>query len=268
MLNTEEVTSVDLNADLGEADEPSPSDLALLDSVTSANLSCGAHAGNRRVMRATAEAAIERNVAIGAHVSFPDRAGFGRRAIDLSPAGLFDELMRQCAVLAAEVDATGGTLSYVKPHGALYHLMGTDPVIAAVVIDMVRECGVRVLLAQAGTTVVEQATVAGITVAAEGFADRAYLGDGHLVSRTEPGAVVADPDQVAGRALSLVNRGGIEAVDGTWVNVVCDSLCVHSDTPNAVLSARRVRSSLEAAGVSIRPFVRTNRSDEPGTMSQ
>ncbi len=125
MLNTVAVVTVDLNADLAEGDRLSPVDLAILDSITSASLACGFHAGNRQVMRATAEAALERGVVIGAHVSYRDRDGFGRRAVDVSPGQLIDDIVEQWTVLDSEVGAVGGTVTFVKPHGALYNQDGS-----------------------------------------------------------------------------------------------------------------------------------------------
>ncbi|HEX3460492.1 MAG TPA: 5-oxoprolinase subunit PxpA [Acidimicrobiales bacterium] len=248
------MAEVDLNADLGEGETLLPSDLAVLDCVTSANLSCGFHAGNPGAIQASLDAALERGVAIGAHVSYRDRQGFGRRAMEVPAPQLRADIIEQYRFLAAMATASGGSVAYVKPHGALYNRMGVDEAVAAVVVESVKECGVRQLVAQAGTAIAGLAAAAGLDVVGEAFADRGYLGDGRLVPRHEPDALVTDPRVVAQRALSLVTRGGIEAVDGSWVAVACQTLCVHGDTPSASASARETRAALEAAGVTVRSF--------------
>jgi UPF0271 protein len=249
------MVSVDLNADLAEGEVLSPADLGVLDSVTSVSLACGFHAGNRRVMRATAVASLERGVVIGAHVAFRDREGFGRRAVEVAPAQLVDDIVEQCAVLDEEVGSAGGRVAFVKPHGALYNLMGSDPRIAAAVVDAVCRHDSRVLVAQDRTAVTDAARRAGVRVVPEGFPDRGYRADGRLAPRQEPGGVVGDPAAVALRAVSLVVRGGIDSVEGTWTPVDVETLCIHGDAPRAPEAARAVRSALEAEGTIVRPFV-------------
>jgi UPF0271 protein len=246
--------TVDLNADLGEGEVLSPLDVELLDIVTSASLACGFHAGNRAVMRAAALAAVARGVTIGAHVSFRDREGSGRRAVEVSPAQLVEDITEQCATLDDEVAAVGGTVRFVKPHGALYNLMGTDPRLAGAVVEAVARQAHGVLVAQAGTVVSDLARRSGVHVVPEGFPDRGYLADGRLVARSEGGALVDDPATAAERAVSLVVRGGIAAAGGGWVAVEAQTLCIHGDEPDAALTADRVRSALEGAGVTLRPF--------------
>lgn len=248
-------TAVDLNADLGESETVTRSDLAILATVTSANVACGFHAGSRRVMRATAEAARARQVAIGAHVSYRDRAGFGRRRLDLPTDQLLADLVEQITDLVDEVAAAGGAVQYVKPHGALYNVMAVDRQVADVVVEAVRWSGAGILVAQPGTVAAEQARRSGLTVVAEAFPDRGYQADGRLVPRQQPGALVTDPAEVARRAVSLVTRGGVRAIDGSWVAVAADTLCVHGDSPNAAAAAVTVRQALDAAGVTVRSFV-------------
>jgi UPF0271 protein len=255
-MDTWGVAEVDLNADLGEGETLLPSDLAVLDCVTSANLSCGFHAGNPEAIQASLDAALERGVAIGAHVSYRDRQGFGRRAMEVPAPQLLADIIEQYRILAAMATASGGSVDYVKPHGALYNRMGVDEAVAAVVVKAVGECGVRLLVAQAGTAVAGLATAAGLEMVGEAFADRGYLPDGRLVPRSQPDALVTDPHVVAQRALSLVTRGGIEAADGSWLGVACETLCVHGDTPSASASARKTRAALEGAGVTVRSFAR------------
>ncbi len=245
---------MDLNADLGEAETLLPSDLAILECVTSANLSCGFHAGNLTAIQASLVAALERGVTVGADVSYRDRQGFGRRPREVPAPQLRADIVEQYGILVGLAGDAGGSVPYIKPHGALYHRMGVDSAVAAVVVEAVKECGVSLLVAQAGTVVAELAGEAGLEVIAEAFADRGYLGDGRLVPRDDPDAVVSDPQVVAKRAISLVTRGGIEAADGSWLPVACETLCVHGDTPSASVSARETRRALEAAGVAVRSF--------------
>ena len=280
---------IDLNADLGEADELGPSDVAVLDSISSASIACGFHAGSPAVMRATSVAAAARGVAIGAHVSYRDRAGFGRRDRDVPAKQLLADIEEQIGLLRQVVESIGGAtagpldeatagattrpaagptagaaeaiarpaakVTYVKAHGALYNRMGRDPETASVVIEAVRRCDPpMMLLAQAGTDIVERGREAGLVVVGEAFCDRAYRPDGSLVPRHEPGAVITDPDEVARRAVSLVLDGGIEATDGYWLAIMADSFCIHGDSPGAAESTRAARAALIDAGVGIRAF--------------
>lgn len=254
LINTGGMVEVDLNADLGEGETVSNADRQLLDTVTSASLACGFHAGNRRVMRALAAVAIERGVVVGAHVSFRDRHGFGRRAVDVSSDRLTRDIVEQIGVLAEEVASVGGGISYVKPHGALYSLMGTNEDVAAAVVEAVRRHPSRTLVAQARSAVVPLAARAGVRVVTEGFPDRGYQARGALVPRTDEGALVDDPTVVARRAVSLTREGGVPAVDGTWTYVMAETLCIHGDSPGAARAARQVRAALSAAGVVLRPF--------------
>jgi 5-oxoprolinase (ATP-hydrolysing) subunit A len=253
------MVTVDLNADLAEGEHLTPRDLTILDVVTSASLACGFHAGNRTVMRAAAAACLSRGVAIGAHVSYRDRTGFGRRSVH-PPAGvLVADIIEQCEVLSGQVDAAGGEVAYVKPHGALYNQMGVDAAVAAAVVEAIALQGIGVLVAQAGTVVADRAREAGLRVVAEGFPDRGYGSDGRLKDRAEPGALIADPAVVARRAVSLVSRGGVDAVDGVWTPIEAETLCIHGDTPDAGDMARGVRAALTAEGITVRPFVPRDR---------
>jgi 5-oxoprolinase (ATP-hydrolysing) subunit A len=254
VVNTGSVVEVDLNADLGEDESVSDTDRNLLETITSANVACGFHAGNRAVMRAIATIAAERGVTIGAHVSTRDRAGFGRRGVDVPPRRLTEDIIEQIGALTDEATVAGATVSYVKPHGALYNLMGTDDQVAAAVVDGVRNHPARTLVAQPDSAVVALAVDAGLRVIAEGFPDRSYRADGTLVPRTEEGALVHDPADVARRAVSLAVDGGVAAVDGSWTPMAIRTLCIHGDSPGAIVSAHRVRDALETAGVTLRSF--------------
>ncbi|GAA5046387.1 LamB/YcsF family protein [Nocardia callitridis] len=247
---------LDLNSDLGEGFGPwqMGDDAAMLDIVTSANIACGFHAGDPTIMRRTCGLAVERGVRIGAHVGYRDLAGFGRRAIEVDPAQLRDEVLYQIGALGGFAKAAGDRVRYVKPHGALYHSAAcTRSVAEAVVTAMVEFDQTLVLLGPAGTELAEAAAASGVGFIGEGFADRAYTPEGSLAPRGLAGAVLAVEDAVA-QAVSIAQRGHARTVDAARVRVDAESLCVHGDSPAAVRMARLVRERLAAAGVEVRPF--------------
>ena len=248
---------MDLNSDLGEGYGrwTLGDDAALLEIVTSANVACGFHAGDPATIDRTVRAAVERGVAVGAQVSYPDLVGFGRREIDVPPGDLTADVLYQLGALEAFARAAGSRVRYVKPHGALYNRIVRDPVQAAAVAEAIRRYDPALpLLTLPGSAAAAAAAEAGIEAVGEGFADRAYTGDGRLVSRREPGAVLEDPGRVAARAARMATEGRVGTVDGGEVAVEVRSLCVHGDTPGAVELARAVRAALEAAGVVLEAF--------------
>jgi 5-oxoprolinase (ATP-hydrolysing) subunit A len=248
---------VDLNSDLGEGYGrwALGDDAAMLEVVTSANVACGFHAGDPATIERTVGTAVERGVAVGAQVSYPDLAGFGRREIDVAPADLTADVLYQLGALEAFAKAAGSRVRYVKPHGALYNRIARDPVQAAAVVEAIRRYDPALpLLTLPGSAAMEAAREAGVPTVAEGFADRAYTGEGRLVSRREPGAVLHDPERVATRAVVMATEGRVETIDGGQVEVEVRSLCVHGDTPGAVDLARAVRAALEEAGVALEAF--------------
>jgi UPF0271 protein len=247
------VPSVDLNADVGEG-IGTEGDEVLLDVVTSASVACGVHAGDPATMRRTVEAAARRGVVIGAHPSYPDRQGFGRRPMTMAPARVTEEVLSQVIALDTVARELGTRVRYVKPHGALYHRMADDEACARAVVDALRVVGDLMLLAPAGSDAVEVAGAMGVRVATEAFADRAYQPDGHLVSRDVPGAVLADPVVVARRALGIALDHEVATVDGSTISLTAASICVHGDTPGAAELARHVRRALEDAGVTLLTF--------------
>jgi len=235
--------TVDLNVDLGESPERwrSGEDRRLLSLVTSANVCCGAYAGDDDLIVATCEAAVEHGVAIGAQVGYRDREGFGRRFVDLPPRELTDEVLRQVDHLAELAGRVGGLVTYVKPHGALYHRISHDPHQAAAVVDaLLSEGSLLPLVGMPGSLALQMAADQDVPTVLEGFADRAYDGAGSLVPRDRPGALITDPDAAAAQALSLADT--------------VDSLCVHSDSPGADTLLARVRTALEDAGVTVAAF--------------
>ena len=249
--------AIDLNADLGESFSAwtMGDDAAMLDIVSSANVACGFHAGDPMTMRATCVAAAERGVVVGAHVSYRDLHGFGRRFIDATPAELVADLLAQLGALSAMCAVAGTRIAYVKPHGALYNTIVHHEAQAAAVVEAVRLFDASLpIMCLPGALVLDLAEQAGLRSVRETFADRGYTPEGTLVSRREPGAVLHDPELVAARMLRLATEGVVEAVDGSLVQVQADSICTHGDSPGAVEMARAVREALEAAGVPIRAF--------------
>jgi UPF0271 protein len=223
---------IDLNADVGEGVD---GDLELLAFVTSANVACGFHAGDAATMRAVCAEAVARGVAIGAHVGYRDREGFGRRALDVPAATVEAEIVEQIRAL----QEAGGHVAYVKPHGALYHRASVDEECATAIVSAVD--GLPVLAAP-GSALLAQARAAGVEAVTEGFVDRAYAPDGSLVPRGSPGAVLGVEDAV--RQALAIARDRLDV----------RSLCLHGDTPGALELARRVVAELESAGVKLRSF--------------
>ncbi|GAP46816.1 LamB/YcsF family protein [Streptomyces azureus] len=251
------MTSIDLNADLGEGFGRwrLTDDERLLSVVTSANVACGFHAGDAVTMRRVCELAAERGVRIGAQVSYRDLAGFGRRAMDVPSAELAAEVAYQIGALEVFARAAGARVAYVKPHGALYNRVVHDEEQAAAVVDGVLLADASLpVLGLPGSRLLELAGKAGLPVVTEAFADRAYTEAGTLVPRALEGAVVTDPDTVVERSLSLARSGEVVSHSGTRIEVRARSLCLHGDTPGAVELARRVRERLEASGVRVEAF--------------
>lgn len=249
--------SVDLNSDLGESFGAwsMGDDAALLRMVSSANVACGFHAGDPSTMLATCREAAANGVTVGAHVSYRDLAGFGRRAMDVPAGELRDEVLYQLAALAGLARVAGTSVRYVKPHGALYNRIVRDAGQARAVVDAVVAFDPTLaLLGLAGSAVEQAAGEAGVRFVREAFVDRGYRSDGTLVPRTDPGALLSDDGEIAARAVRMVTEGRVVATDGTDIPVGVDSLCVHGDTPGAVAMALAVRDALAEAGVSVEPF--------------
>lgn len=245
---------IDLNADLGEG---VGDDDALLEVVTSANVACGFHAGDPLTIRRTCAGAVARGVAIGAQVSYQDRAGFGRRELEVPPEVLHAEVLYQLAAVDGIARSVGGEVSYVKPHGALYHRACRDPEQAEAVVRAVADYRPTLpLLTLPDSVLHEVAARHGVATVVEGFADRAYTPAGGLVPRGEPGAVLHDPAEVVARVLRMAVAQEVVAADGSVLRLGARSICVHGDTPGAVELARAVRKALADAGVTVRTFTR------------
>lgn len=253
-------TTLDLNADLGEGFGVwrLGDDDALLEVVSSANVACGAHAGDPSTMRAVCRRAAELGVTVGAHVGYPDLAGFGRRFLDMEPARLRDEVVAQIGVLQAFASLAGTAVAYVKPHGALFTAIVDHRAQAAAVAAGVAElCPGLPVLGLPDSRWLDAAGEAGLRPVPEAYADRGYTRAGRLVARSEPGALVTDPAVVVARIVELARTGTVAAVDGTRVAVAARSVCVHGDTPGAVGTATALRSGLLTAGITIEAFART-----------
>jgi UPF0271 protein len=250
---------MDLNADLGEGFGPwtMGDDEALLGVVTSANIACGFHAGDPSIMRRVTAQAVERGVAIGAHVGYDDKPGFGRRFIEIEPAVLRDQVVYQLGALDAFARIAGDRVRYVKPHGALYNTIGKHEEQAAAVVGAITDFDRSLpVLGLPGSAWLRLAAEAGLTVVHEAFADRAYTPEGTLVPRRLPGSVLHDADEIAARCTAMARGELIQDCEGGSLKLAPASICVHGDTPGAVGIARRVRESLEGAGVTLGPFSR------------
>lgn len=248
---------IDLNCDLGESfgRYQLGDDAAMLSVVTSANIACGLHAGDPAVMKRTVELAAKQGVAIGAHPGYPDLQGFGRREMSLAPDEAEAFVLYQTSALAGFARAAGVPLAHVKPHGALYNAAARDAELAAAIVRAVVSFDPRlILVALPNSALARAAIAAGLRVACEGLADRAYRADGSLAPRSRPGAVIHDPARVAERAVQMVTRGQIETIEGQMLSLHIDTLCVHGDTPGAARIAATLRAALQAAGVEIIPL--------------
>lgn len=244
--------SIDLNSDLGEG---AGTDEKIMPYITSANVACGAHAGDEETMRQTVALAMRGGVNIGAHPGYRDPANFGRVALDIAPDALLADVRAQLEALAEIAHAAGARLAHVKAHGALYNTGQVDDAVAGVVAEAVRAFDEDLVLFVPPSSAMERAARRlRIRVAREGFADRAYEPDGTLRSRRLPGALHIDPATAAAQAVSIAREGAVRTSDGGTLALQVDTLCIHGDTPGATEIARAVREALAAAGVEVRPF--------------
>jgi len=244
------VRAVDLNCDLGEG---VGDDLLLFPLITSANIACGGHTGDADSMRIACELARDHGVTVGAHPSYVDREGFGRRPVEVSPAALTDQLRDQVGALRDVAAGVGVDVAYLKPHGALYNRIATDEQQAEAVARAAEAEGLP-LLGATGTAAERAAKRLGVPFVREVFVDRGYRSDGTLAARGTPGALLTDPAEVAERALRMVTEASVAAVDGTRIPLRPQSLCLHGDTAGAAWIAAAVRRRLQEAGVEFRPF--------------
>jgi UPF0271 protein len=239
------VNAIDLNCDLGEG---AGQDALLMPLITSANIACGAHAGDAATMRATVALAREHGVAVGAHPGFADRENFGRRELAIAPAELRASVRSQIETLRALAP-----LRHVKPHGALYNLAARDRTVAELIAEVVREIDpTLILFGLAGSELIRAGLARGLQVANEVFADRTYQRDGSLTPRSQPDALIHDEAAAAAQVRRMVHAGFVRATDGTDLAISADTICLHGDGPQAVAFARKLRAQLRQAGIEVR----------------
>jgi len=243
---------IDLNCDLGEG---AGHDAELMPLISSANIACGAHAGDEATMRATIALAKQHGVAIGAHPGFPDRANFGRVELPVSPAEVRGFVLGQTQHLLALARQGGARVHHVKPHGALYNLAARDAKFARAVADAVYEADPRlVLVGLAGSRLLEAGAECGLSTISEVFADRTYQADGTLTPRNQPGALIKDAAVAVAQVLRMVREGRVTAADGNEVEIQADTVCLHGDGEHAVEFAQQLRAALVQTGLEIKSF--------------
>lgn len=245
---------IDLNADCGESFGrwSLGDDAGLLPLVSSANLACGFHAGDPDILRASVALCRTHNLAIGAQPSLPDRQGFGRREMRVTPDEVYAMVLYQIGAVAAFCRAADTPLRHVKPHGALYNMAAREPDLAEAIASAVRDFDPALMLfGLAGSALTRAGEIAGLTVVREAFVDRRYRADGSLVPRGEAGAVIHEPDAAIAQALAIVEHGSVEAIDGTRLTLRADTICLHGDHEGAVDFATRLRTALAQRGIII-----------------
>ena len=245
---------IDLNCDMGEGFGiyRFGTDDELMKYITSANIACGFHAGDASTIRQTVTLALKYDVAIGAHPGFPDLAGFGRREMKLSPQEIQDLTIYQLGAVQAIAAAEGGSVTHVKPHGALYNMATRDRSLADAIATAVYKVNPQLLLfGLSGSELINAGEALGLKTIKEVFADRSYEADGSLTSRSIHGAVIADSEQAAAQAVNLIVRNEVRTRQGTSLQLQADTICIHGDTLNAAVYAQQLRESLEHEGVTI-----------------
>jgi 5-oxoprolinase (ATP-hydrolysing) subunit A len=247
--------SIDLNCDMGESFGPwkMGQDELLMDYVSSVNIACGFHAGDPRTMRLTVEAAIKKNVAIGAHPGYPDIQGFGRREIKMSPSEVYETVLYQIGALSAFATAAGSKLSHVKPHGALYNSAAKDSILAEAIASAVRDAGDHLtLIGLSGSKLIDEGKKKGLKTLNEVFGDRTYQEDGSLTPRTVAGSLIEDPNTAAAQSLQMVSRKTVTSTSGKEIPVQADTICIHGDGKHALDFARAICSILQQHHVTVK----------------
>jgi UPF0271 protein len=249
--------SIDLNCDMGESFGAwtMGNDRALMDYCTSINIACGFHAGDATVIRKTIEIALEKGVAIGAHPSFPDLQGFGRRPMLLSAQEVFDTVLYQVSAVYQMTAALGGKLHHVKPHGALYNEAAKKPELAEAIARAVKAIDENlVFYGLSGSFLISEAEKMGLKTASEVFADRTYNSDGSLTARTEPNALIHETNKAVEQVLQMIQTQTLTATNGETIRLKADTVCIHGDGANALEFAAAVRAKLNEKGVRICPI--------------
>jgi len=247
---------IDLNCDMGEGFGVYAlgCDEAIMPYVTSVNIACGFHAGDPGIMRQTVKLALEHGTAVGAHPGLPDRLGFGRRKMFITPEEAYDMVVYQIGALRGFVRALGGQMQHVKPHGALYNMAASDAGLAGAIARAVQQVDDELILfGLAGSELVKAGQKLGMRVAAEGFADRRYEADGTLSPRHLPDALIPSVDEAANQVKQMVRGGKVIARGGQTVHVNVDTICLHGDSPHAFSFARELRQMLESSGIVCMP---------------
>jgi 5-oxoprolinase (ATP-hydrolysing) subunit A len=245
---------VDLNCDMGESFGAYTigQDEQLLDFVTSANIACGFHGGDPVVMQKTVKLAMAKNVAIGAHPGLPDLVGFGRREMAISPAEAFALVVYQIGALWAFVQAAGGVLHHVKPHGALYNMAAVNPILAEAIAEAIYKVNPELILyGLAGSELIKAGNQLGLKTAQEVFADRTYQADGTLTPRRLPQALITDPAEATRQVIRMVKDGKVRSQEQKDIAIVADTICIHGDGPHALEFARRLKAVLLEEGVNV-----------------
>ncbi len=248
--------TIDLNCDMGESfgRYTLGCDADVMPLISSANIACGFHAGDPVVMQKTVQLAAEHGTGMGAHPAFPDLSGFGRRYLRMSAAELRNAIIYQLGALQGFTQMAGRPFRHVKPHGALYTMAACDDAMSQTIVDAVAAFDdTLIVFGLSGSRFADIARKAGLAVASEAFADRAYADDGTLVAREQPGAVITDSTAIVERVLQMVEARTVASVTGVTIPLDIDTICVHGDTPGAVEHVRRIAEALHQAGIPIRP---------------
>lgn len=254
--------AIDLNCDMGESFGVYciGNDAEAVRHVTSANIACGFHASDPNCMEATVRLCVDHGVMVGAHPGYPDVLGFGRRAMEVDARELANYVLYQTGALKAFLDLFGVPLQHIKLHGALYNNMaGREEAfldLAAAIEKAFKDVIFVTLGTARGRALKRAAAQRGLRVALEAFPDRAYTDEGELLGRGQAGAVLKDPEAIAGRAVTMAARKGIESVSGRWIEMEADTLCIHGDNAESIIAAQRIRRLMEAAGIAVEPLSR------------
>lgn len=248
---------VDLNCDMGESFGAYKigNDKEILKYITSANIACGFHAGDPSVMHETVKMALDNNVSIGAHVGFQDLVGFGRRVMNISPREAYDITVYQLGALYGFVNAEGGIMKHMKPHGALYNMAANDEKLAEAIAEAVYDVNPEIVLfGLAGSKLVKIGEKLGLRVANEVFADRTYTDEGTLTPRSKENALIKDIDKCINQVIKMIKEGKVISCGGKEVTIKSDTICIHGDGEKALSFAENIRRTLEENGIGIRGF--------------
>ncbi len=249
------MVSIDLNCDMGESFGAwkMGNDAELMDYVSSVNIACGFHAGDSTTMRQTVEMAIEKDVAIGGHPSFPDLQGFGRRTMSLSPIEVFDIVLYQVSAIKGICESLGGKLHHIKPHGALYNQAAKDKKLAKTIAEAVGAIDENLILyGLSGSYLISEAEKIGLKTASEVFADRTYQKDASLTPRTETNALIQDTEKTVSQVLQMIIQQTVTATDGERVALKAETICIHGDGENSVEFAKAINKKLKENNILIK----------------